>query len=268
MSKACKAWQNIQFLKWCREAGVYVGWYIMCDFPGEDDAWYGEMADLLPLLTHLQPPWALARVRLDRFSHYHEHASEAGMSLYPPELYRSIYPVGDKALRDLVYFFEDDARRRNPMLAYVLERPGIRATSRAAARWKLTFWSGNRAGLSMDVTDCVIKVQDTRPIAVRRTFSLEGLDRDLYLACDAATTERDLMDRLRRDGVTGEDIKAALRRLTRYKLMIETGARYLALAVRAPVPDLPGSGEYPGGAVMARPEPLSGTGLEDGASTP
>ena len=56
MNKGCKAWHNIQLLKWCRQFGMRCIWVLLHDFPGDKDSWYQEMAAMIPLLAHLQPP--------------------------------------------------------------------------------------------------------------------------------------------------------------------------------------------------------------------
>jgi ribosomal peptide maturation radical SAM protein 1 len=252
MNKRNKAYQNVQFLKWCRQYGIYVGWYIMCDFPREEDAWYQEMAEMMPLLTHLQPPWAFARVRFDRYSQYHERPWDYGLSLQPVELYSYVYPLNGEALEDLVYFFEDEARACSPLFESLLTRPGIRAASKVAARWKIAFWSGDRAVLTMSATDLAVHIRDTRPTTAASSFTLKGLDREIYLACDAAVRTKRLLDKFKKQGIPGDEVEGAVQGLLDRKLMIELDGHLLALAVREPMFELPERYEYPGGAVLYR----------------
>jgi len=252
MNKGCTSWRNVQFLKWCRREGVYVGWYLMCDFPGEDDGWYWEMARMLPLFSHLQPPWALARVRLDRYSRYHERPHEYGLQLKPSELYPHIYPFKPDVLADLVCFFEDEERSIDPRFEALLARPGILAASKAAAQWKLAFWSGSPPCLDMTVTESSIHVRDTRPVAVGSSFVLEGVEREVYLACDEAIGMRRLMNVLGSRGHGKDSVQAAVQTLLDRRLMVRLGGRLLALAVQEPIVALPERSEYPGGAVLLR----------------
>ena len=252
MNKGCKSWQKLQFLKWCREYGVYVGWYIMCDFPGENDEWYLEMAQTLPLLTHLQPPWAFARVRLDRYSLYYDRQRDYGLRLQPAELYSCIYPVSRGALEDLVCFFEDEERSIDPRFEALLTRPGIRAASKAAAQWKIAFWAENAPCLTMAVTDSAIHIRDTRPVAIAPSFLLQGVEREVYLACDAALGLRRLVSQVVSRGYAKTEVDAAVETLLQHKLMIMSGGRLLALAVCDPMAALPERNVYPGGAVMLR----------------
>ncbi|MEW6363686.1 MAG: RiPP maturation radical SAM C-methyltransferase [Acidobacteriota bacterium] len=252
MNKGCKSWQNVQFLKWCRQYGVYVGWYIMCDFPGEADEWYWEMARMLPLLSHLQPPWAFARVRLDRYSQYHGRPQEFGLKLQPAELFSYIYPISPDALASLVCFFEDEERAIDPRFETLLTRPGILAASKAAAQWKIAFWSESAPCLIMTVTDSAVRIRDTRPVAVASSFVLEGVEREIHLACDAAVGWRRLLNQMVARGHSRAEVEAAAHSLLDRKLMIEVGGRLLALALCEPATALPERSEYPGGAVLLR----------------
>jgi ribosomal peptide maturation radical SAM protein 1 len=55
MGKGVEGWQNVQLLKWCRQYGVRLSWSILWGFPGEEDAWYEQMAPWLEKLEHCNP---------------------------------------------------------------------------------------------------------------------------------------------------------------------------------------------------------------------
>ena len=63
MRKGVKAWTNVQLLKWSAEFGVRLSWNVIAGFPGERDSWYAEASRWIPLVSHLQPPFGIARVR-------------------------------------------------------------------------------------------------------------------------------------------------------------------------------------------------------------
>jgi ribosomal peptide maturation radical SAM protein 1 len=251
VNKGCRAYQNVQFLKWCRQYGIFVGWNVMCDFPGEKDAWYGEMAELLPLLTHLQPPRGFVRLRLDRFSRYHDHAKEYGLDIHPSELAHYVYPLDDKELREQTYFFEDETRTRQPLVSSLFTRPGIKAAAREIGRWKKAFWSGNLPTLAMSISDSRIHIRDTRPAAVGSSFDLQGVESEIYLACEKARRRKSLYDQLKKEGHDRREVESAIHRLLDYKLMVELDGRLLALAVCEPLADIPKKIDYPGGEVLA-----------------
>jgi len=251
VNKGCRVYQNVQFLKWCRQCGIFVGWNVMCDFPDEEDEWYAEMAELLPLLTHLQPPRGFVRLRLDRFSHYHDHAADYGLALRPSELASYVYPLSGQDLWEQTYFFEDEPRARLPQVSSLLTRPGMRATAREMGRWKKAFWAGHLPVLSMSSEDGRLQIRDTRPAAVAPSFTLEGPARAVYLACDEGRRRKGLTEELQQQGHGAVDIDAAIQDLLDKKLMVELDDRLLALATEDPLLELPAKADYPGGEVRA-----------------
>jgi hypothetical protein len=67
------------------------------------------MAELVPLLTHLQPPAACSPVRLDRFSAFFAQAKHLGLSrVRPAPAYYYVFPLRRKELARLAYFCDFD----------------------------------------------------------------------------------------------------------------------------------------------------------------
>jgi ribosomal peptide maturation radical SAM protein 1 len=252
MNKGVTSWQNIQFLKWCRQYGIYVGWNMMCDFPGEKDLWYEEMSQYLMHLSHLKPPNACTRVRFDRFSDYHNRAKDHGLTLMPAKLYRYIYPLAEEDLRNQVYFFEDEARAQNPSFAPLLKQPGIKALVQSVDEWTKVFYSKNRPVLSMNITPSGIRIRDTRPISVEPSWHLNGLLGKLYLSCESASSRSEVISEFEERGFPGPEVEEAIQVLLGRKLMLSFSDRLLALAIREPFLELPNFSEYPGGTLVSR----------------
>ena len=98
MRKGCTLLQNVQLLKWCAEFGLYPIWNWLYGFPGEQAADYQQMAEVVPLVTHLQPPKKFFALELDRFSPYFTSPQEFGIkNIRPPELLSLLYPVRSAA---------------------------------------------------------------------------------------------------------------------------------------------------------------------------
>jgi ribosomal peptide maturation radical SAM protein 1 len=251
LNKGCKAWQNILLLKWCRQYGIFCRFNILCDVPGEEDAWYLQMAELFPLLVHLQPPYSLVRLRFDRYSHYHNHAEDYCLRMRPAELYPYIYPLSDDDLINLVYYFEDEERLRDPLLSPLLTRPGIMAVCRGIARWKIGFWSKRRPLLTMSVSASAVEIRDTRPVAAVPFFTLEGLEREIYLACDMGNRTDQLIETFAKGNRTRSDVQVAIQNLLDRKLMVSLDDRLLALAVQEPFFELPEENLYPEGGFVS-----------------
>ncbi len=260
MDKGTSGWLNVQMLKWTRGLGIRVSWNMLCGFPGEEDAWYGEMADWLPLVSHLEPPNDMRIIRFDRFSPLHTKQKEFGLSLKPSWPYPFIYPLSREQLEDLVYFFETDGRspvhlnpfRHSREQMPSLGGPGRDRLQKRVQEWVKLYRSDKPAIMRMTEEADRTFIHDTRPIAKSERVVLEGLDHRVHRVCDRATTEANVVAHVAKDGgpsVAASEVAAALARLKEAGLVAQFGQRYLALAVRGAMPKLPWKNQdgYPGG---------------------
>lgn len=109
MKKGTSAKQNIALLRYARSIGVKTDWNILSGFPGDSGAWYAEMADLVPLLAHLEPPTGVYSLSIDRFSPYFEDAERYGIrNVEPVPSYAEAFP-GCNYLHDLAYHFRGES---------------------------------------------------------------------------------------------------------------------------------------------------------------
>lgn len=252
MNKGCKSYQNIQLLKWLREYGIRVHWNMLYDFPGDQDDWYEEMVNLVPLLYHLQSPVKMAPLEFCRFSVYHENQDTYGLKLSASSPFKYVYPLKSRDMDDLVYFFEDEVRsahEQNPILAFLTERPVFRTLRRLIDSWRDFFWY-RKATLSMKSQDDQLIIHDTRPVATSVCHKYSGLKRDIYLAAHKAPEKDILIERFSINGAYRPEIEALLSEIIAEKTAVEIDGRLVSLAVRDPVPDLPTAVEYPGGVVI------------------
>ena len=174
MRKGTTALQNIQLLKWAREAGLHVNWNMLMGFPGEDPAEYARMAEIVPALVHLQPPVSCCRISLDRFSPYFEEREALGVCrVRPLDAYRYIYPFPEEDLEQLAHFFDYDHLDGRDPLAYV--SPLIEAV----AAWR----ENRRASLTYIRSDAALLVRDARGPAVT-WVRLRGPQCAVYEFCD------------------------------------------------------------------------------------
>jgi ribosomal peptide maturation radical SAM protein 1 len=228
--KGASALQNLQTLKWFSEAGVEVKWNFLYGFPGEDPAEYAVLAQLAPLLYHLVPPVATGRVRLDRFSPYFQDPAGHGMANpRPVPAFRYVYPFPQDVLARLAYYYEynyADGRT----LDYVA--PALAAVERwreLAGQVTLRWW---------DRGDGLLLLTDTRPCAVALQHRLTGLERHVYLYCDAGRTFAQIRRHATEHAGDWPCDEPAIRRLLdRWladRIMVRLDDRYLSLAVRAP----------------------------------
>jgi ribosomal peptide maturation radical SAM protein 1 len=109
MKKGVSGAQNVQCLRLARENGIAVSWNIISNFPQESAEDYSMMAAMIPHLYHLDPPSGIAPFEVHRFSPFHKQPHEHGIRLGGPHhRYRSVFPIADALLGEIVYRFEYD----------------------------------------------------------------------------------------------------------------------------------------------------------------
>ena len=116
MNKATTVLFNIYLLKMALENGIRIMWHILYGIPGEKDEWYADMAAILPLLFHLQPPDALVHLHLDRFSSYHNNPVKYKLNLFPSRAYSYAFPFSEKELHNFAYYFESEHNIKNNLM--------------------------------------------------------------------------------------------------------------------------------------------------------
>jgi ribosomal peptide maturation radical SAM protein 1 len=234
MDKGVTALQNIQLMRWCRELGIDCAWNVLAGFPGEPESEYARMAELIPLLSHLDPPMSCACVRLDRFSPFHARPDEYGFKrMRPSRAYFFVFPLGRRELNRLAYFFDYDyADDRVP------ERYLEPVRQAVAEWWREQGDASEPARLDAHVTGDGVVVTDTRAAARAERHELQGVAATVYTHCDQATALQGL---LRDPDLRGRraEVEDALERLAASGLLVEDEGRYLSLAVfrtRAAIP--------------------------------
>ncbi|MCG8461243.1 MAG: RiPP maturation radical SAM C-methyltransferase [Holophagales bacterium] len=280
LDKGASAAMHVQLLKWARTYGIWVMWNLLFGAPGEEDGWYAEMAEWLPLVSHLQPPAAgeLTAIRYNRFSPYFDHPERFGLALEPYWAYAHTYPHGAADLFDQAYYFHDrnDAggSRRSS------SRPGVGRLMAKVAEWSELFYDHGlgpvpsvRSGAPALVAESAphgLLVRDSRPAAVAPRHRLDGLEADVLRACDAASPAAAVARRLAARGwdLRQSELEAALTRLEQRRLVIELGDRFLSLVFdQAPVP-YPGIEQFPAGLFLVEDPGAIATSAASSATLP
>jgi hypothetical protein len=228
------------------------------------------MAQWLPAMTHLPPPAATPRVRFDRYSVYHERASQLGLILFPIGTLSLVYPVGPGDLDSLAYFFTTEPssgplRIIHTLNEAVTSNPGIRAVTLAVRDWAAAHRGGKLPVLAMEERAGVLEITDTRTCARTSRQLLTGLARAVLLACDDAPRPARLAELVSREAglAAGQDeIDAVVRQLLDDRLVLAMDGRLVSLVLHSPVPDrIPDYSEFPGGGLVA-----AGAGKPDAES--
>jgi ribosomal peptide maturation radical SAM protein 1 len=229
MRKGVTAFQNVRLLKWCAQYGLGVSWIVIYGFPGEPPEEYARMADVVPSLTHLEPPM-IARLRVERFSPYHQRPREFGLEVVGPlPHYRFVYPVDAATLTDLAYTFEyrhldgrDPEIYAGPLCQAIEAWQAGGPTALGSLRY--------RRGPGF------LTIADRRPNLETADYSFDEAEALIYLACEDGATVPEAHEAARAAGLpdlTIEDVHEFLDDLVKSRLAFAEGGRYLSLALPA-----------------------------------
>ncbi|MFE1906726.1 RiPP maturation radical SAM C-methyltransferase [Streptomyces gardneri] len=235
MRKGVKPYQNIQLLKWCQELGIYCGWNLLFGLPGEGQASYTRMAELIPKLTHLQPPSGGGRFQLHRFSPYFEQPEAHGVRWEGAHrMFAYAFPVDKADLDQLVYLHDFTL---DPALGDPVDTSEVEA---AVVEWR----RANQAGARLDFVErpdgegVIVDHRDVGSPPVR--YPLDRAGSALYRHLDAGVAERLLAERFRdedRDAFEALGGASGLAELVEQwlsdGLVIRVDGKILAVALRA-----------------------------------
>ena len=171
MRKGTTALGNIEFLKWCEQARVYVDWNLLFGFPGERLEDYERTWELASLITHLKAPSSAGRIRMDRFSENFVHAEAPRLRQRAAvEAVRVRVPVrAVGTLADLVYYFDSDLRTPIDDQGY------LRRIAEHVSGWKR-----RNDSLLARRADGSLVIHDSRPAGLARQIVLTGVRKDIY----------------------------------------------------------------------------------------
>ncbi|MDX3278048.1 RiPP maturation radical SAM C-methyltransferase [Streptomyces scabiei] len=221
LKKGATAFQNIRFLLGCAEFGVLPVWNILTGFPHETPESMLTQIDLLPSLTHLEPPDNdILAVHFDRFSPYVERPQDYGLTLTSPlPGYRYAYPrLSPGDLWDLAYHFEGD-------FAEDPRNTAVRARlATAVHHWRTRH---HQARFTYRLGFDAVTLADRRPGLPAGTTVLRGEDARLFRAVVGGTRFRDLQSPPRRD-----DPLEKLHEWQEKRWVYIEGSKVIALPVR------------------------------------
>jgi ribosomal peptide maturation radical SAM protein 1 len=225
MHKGVSAAQNIQLLRWCRELGIDCAWNLLAGFPGEPPTEYARMAELVPLLTHLEPPCSCGEIRLDRFSPFHLRPADFGFQkVRPARAYFYVFPLEWQEMNRLAYFFDFDYQDGRDPVEYLGP-----LRSAVGQWWDLRLAGNDRPRLEASFAG-VWHVTDTRPVARKKEQELDEVAGRILRRCDVATCRSGLLREL---GQFADEsaVISAVEELLDQRLLIQLGEQYLSLAV-------------------------------------
>ena len=220
INKGNRAIKNIEFLKWCRIAGIDALWNLMYGFPAEEDAWYEEIVGLIPLLTHLKWP-ILDKFRYQRKSNYTLEKEKYGVEPVPHSMYRC-------------FMGKDEAF--HAAYAEYYEVPGARFAyedrlRQAVRRWMTESMQG--ASLTYERTAEGLLIRDSRACAAAPEILLRGAEMRVCEEADFVISLPRLAEKLGAEGISADAFSAALESLREKKLTVRVGDEILFPALPA-----------------------------------
>ncbi len=223
---------NVRLLKWARDLGIWVGWLYLVDIPGDRDQWYHEVAEWIPWISHLQPPYGTLPIQFVRFSPYHMQPEDFGLKLSPLKWYGYIFPIPPKAMSDFACDFQ-----ANPLSLptpdnewRAARRPGVEKLKQEISSWKELHGAGvDPPILEMAEDGDRLIIEDTRPCAVMDRHVLTGPAARLYTLCEQGCLPATLCRAL---GLGWDEIQPIVSDLESRGLLLELSKKYLSLAVQ------------------------------------
>jgi ribosomal peptide maturation radical SAM protein 1 len=239
LHKGSRIWTNIELLKWTLEFGIDTVWLLLYSLPDDEDDWYREIAEIIPLITHLQPPIKMNKIFYSKHSVYCKNPESYGLELAPSPCYEYVYPLSKNEIREYAYFFVSQTSFASPLAEK--GKNGLHAFMKSVGMW-VQLWSEFKRGntvesvlLRMEIHNDKITIVDTRPCSVEQYMTLTGLDAEIYALCDKASTQNRIKKELEKAGrvsVSLDTIAGSLERLQSKRILLKMDDRFLSLAIR------------------------------------
>jgi ribosomal peptide maturation radical SAM protein 1 len=227
MRKGTTMLQNVQFLRFAKEARARLAWGILGGLPAEPPEAYAEMERLIPLLTHLPPPKGFQYIIVVRDSPLFEERAGDSSDPVPLAAYSYLLPFEPAVVRNLAVFFRDPARSWDEIRAYTV------GVQEAVNMWRHVHLDSHLVFTDDGLATVVL---DRRPIATARRHLLHGLDRFVHLCCGSIRSTSLIHRRACTHGfpkVKGADVERSLRTLEGIGLVVAESDRWLRLTVRS-----------------------------------
>ena len=219
MDKGVAAWQNLRLMKWAVELGISLQWLLLYGHPGETAEDFAPVLDSCPSSrTSRRPPSGATGCGSIRFSPLFFDADALGVGeTRPSAAYAICHALPPETVRRLAYHFEavHEARRFDYMVPVVA----------AVDCWRELV--GRSSFVALHRGDA-LHLFDRRPVAVERVARLTGVDRALYLGCDAGATPAALASAA---GATDAQVLEILAGFVERRWVAKIDDRFLSLSV-------------------------------------
>ena len=225
MGKGVTAIRQVQTLKHCNAHGVNVLWYILTGTPGETEELCREINEVLPKIMHLSAPNTVTHIMFHRYSDYMRHPDDSIPPLRPDRGYDFVFPNEDFIRRTAHLFAPVDEAELARYYDYRLLGPAYETLYELSETWNRT-----RQLLYMKDKGALMKILDTRLIAHRPMYYLQGIEAEVLRVCRNVMKEEKVMKALA-ENYEKTRIREALAWLEQENLLLHIGPEYLALPI-------------------------------------
>ncbi|MDX2471925.1 MAG: RiPP maturation radical SAM C-methyltransferase [SAR324 cluster bacterium] len=221
MKKGVTLISVLETLKHCTSLGIKANWNILHGFPGEDQSAYDRIALLVPKICHFPPPYALVKMRIDRYSNYHQNPAKYGIDeLLPLAHYQNIYGLNLKQLKKIAYHFEAPCLK-NKDVEY------LRNCMDVVGLWMDGELRGTLTAY-LDEGGCML-IWDTRGLGNAEWTYLDPYYSKILTACNEITRIASLESQFAQD--MGQGVGAIIEALDERSLIIQSKSRLLSLVI-------------------------------------
>ncbi|MCS6896565.1 MAG: RiPP maturation radical SAM C-methyltransferase [Nitrospira sp.] len=228
MDKGVTPLQNIVCLKWSLYYRVTVLWNILLGFPGETNEDYQRQLDLIPSLLHLQPPEAVGRFWLQRFSPYFTRPADFGIRIVGPgTAYEYVYDGRVVDLNKIAYDFEYE------VVDWQVDPHLYQELVAAIEHWQQLHRGPDKPFLYYSKAPTYVTVYDGRNPQTPTRRRYEGLAALVIEICnEAAKSANQIRATLQSRGNCQDDgLDRVLDELTADRVLYEERGKYFSLAI-------------------------------------
>ncbi len=232
MDKGTTMLDNVRLLKWARYYGIRVCWNLLRGFPGETLADYQAELEVLRQLSHLQPPQAMGRIWLERFSPYFTDRDRYPLrNVRPLESYQYVYPDTVR-LDDLAYYFDYE-------MGDTVDEELLQETAALLKDWRSRWADGATSdSLLFARTPAMLTITDARGRKTPLVYDIHGPMAHVYESCvethrSVAEVTDVLDDEFPKSAFTETEVRRALEKYRNAGLMVSEDNRYFSLALPA-----------------------------------
>lgn len=220
MNKGNRAIKHIELLKNFAIEGIRTVWNFLVGFPGEKPEYYAEIAEMVPLITHLQGPLHFVPIMYNRGSEYLLHPERYNLEFRPNRFYEITYP--DEAFRKsvaILYEITDEKRREKAENFSLMSLEHIKA-AKAVGEWIISSNSSAPDKLIFSEKAESLEIYDLRKAAVKTIIILTKIEREVALLAQQVIKKSELIKRLA-DKYSSGETEGAIEKLRTLKLVLE-----------------------------------------------